>query len=117
MFQVIVRPGVVSNLTAQGNQDETNRWVFCCVERRAERGCFRGSNDRFAPVFEGGGIEVYLKMDFDEGDNPFTSQGKGEVAISNRHAVSGRSLHVRRTSPSGYFGGHTSKVAVRTRLG
>ena len=35
-----------------------------------------GESERFAPIFEGGGIEVYLKIDFDEGDNPFTAQGK-----------------------------------------
>jgi hypothetical protein len=74
-------------------------------------------NDRFAPVLKGGGIQVYLKMDFDQGENPFTSQGKGEVTLSDRHAVSGRSVYVRRSEPGGYFGGHTSKVAVRNTPG
>jgi lysophospholipase L1-like esterase len=72
-----------------------------------------GQGDRFTPVFEGGGIQVYLKMEFDEGENPFTAQGGAEAALSSRHAITGRSLHVRRKIPGGYFGGHTSQVAVR----
>ncbi len=73
-----------------------------------------GQVDRFAPILEGGGIQVYVKMDFDEGDNPFSAQGQAAVDLSRRHTVSGRSLHVRRVRAGGYFGGHTSHVAVRT---
>ncbi|GAG43720.1 unnamed protein product, partial [marine sediment metagenome] len=62
-----------------------------------------GQADPFAPIFEGGGIEVYLKIDFDEGDNPFAAQGKAEVALASRQTVGGRSLHVRRIGPGGYF--------------
>ena len=73
----------------------------------------------FEPISEGGGIQVYLKMDFDKGDNPFTNEANGEVALESRadYAVSGRSLHVKRAKPGGYFGGRTSKLAVKGTRG
>jgi len=71
------------------------------------------------PVFEGGGIKLYLKMDFDKGANPFTDEANGKVALESAAdcVVSGRSLHVKRDKPGGYFGGRTNQVAVQGTRG
>ena len=71
------------------------------------------------PIFEGGGIQVYVKMDFDEGGNPFSNEANGQVALASRadYVVSGRSLHIRRAKPGGYFGGRTSKLLVKGTRG
>jgi len=75
--------------------------------------------DKFEPIAKGGGIEVYTKIDFDAGDNPFAAQGRGAVALAADadHAVSGRSLHVKRKEARGYFGAMTGAVAVRGSRG
>lgn len=73
----------------------------------------------FEPISEGGGIKVHLRMDFDEGDNPFIDEANGKVALESRTdlAVSGRSLHVRRAKAGGYFGGRARRVAVKGTRG
>jgi len=75
--------------------------------------------DKFEPIATGGGIEVYTKIDFDKGDNPFSGQGRAAVALETRpdYVVSGRSLYVKRKEPGGYFGGHTQDIAVRGTRG
>ena len=55
-------------------------------------------------ITEGPTLSVVIPF-FDEGENVFTAQGGAEVALSSRHAISGRSVRVRRKSPGGYFGG------------
>jgi hypothetical protein len=69
----------------------------------------------FAPISAAGGIQVYLKMDFDSGPNPFRAEGNGAVALATApdEVVSGRSLHIRRAKPGAYFGGRTEQVAVK----
>jgi len=66
-----------------------------------------------------GGIEVYSKIDFDKGDNPFINEGKGVVSLESRPdwAVSGRSLHIRRGSAGGYFGGRLKSIRVEGSRG
>ena len=66
-----------------------------------------------------GGIEVYSKIDFDEGDNPFVNQSNGVVALETRaeFVVSGRSLHIRRGQAGGYFGGQIKSVSVEGSRG
>lgn len=73
----------------------------------------------FEPIFKGGGIEVYLKMDFDAGANPFINEANGLVALEARpdYVISGRSLHIRRARPGSYFGGRTNRVAVKGTSG
>jgi len=75
--------------------------------------------DKFEPIAKGGGIEVYAKIDFDAGDNPFAAQGRGTVALEKRsdYVISGRSLHVKRKEPRGYFGGRTQNIAIRGSRG
>jgi len=71
------------------------------------------------PISEGGGVKVYVKMDFDKGDNPFANEASGTAALEERpdYVVSGRSLHVKRVKPGGYFGARTQKVAVQGSRG
>ncbi|KKM03640.1 hypothetical protein LCGC14_1772410 [marine sediment metagenome] len=78
-----------------------------------------GQEASFEPISKGGGIEVYAKMDFDSGANPFTNQGKGVAALESRaeFVVSGRSLHVKRAEATGYFGARTTKIAVKGTRG
>ncbi|MHC4403150.1 MAG: SGNH/GDSL hydrolase family protein [Planctomycetota bacterium] len=78
-----------------------------------------GQGRSFDPIFEGGGIRVYVKMDFDAGPNPFSVQGKGTVALVDHpgQTVSGRSLHVERAGPGPYFGARTEQIAVRGTRG
>ena len=77
------------------------------------------AQDKFEPIAKGGGIEVYTKVDFDAGKNPFDAQGRGAVALEERpdYAVSGRSLYVKRKEPRGYFGGRTQDIAIRGTRG
>ena len=72
-----------------------------------------------AAALADGGIEVYSKVDFDEGDNAFINEGKGVVAMESRPewVVSGRSLHIRRGSEGGYFGGRIRKIAAEGSTG
>ncbi len=66
------------------------------------------------PISQGGGIQVYAKVSFDEGDNPFINEASGEASLESRpdYVVSGRSLHVRRAKPGGYFGARINKIEV-----
>ena len=59
-----------------------------------------------------GGIQVYLKMDFDESDTSFQPAGNGAVSTESQPALvaSGRSLHVSRAQPGSYFGALTKQV-------
>ncbi|HUU21356.1 MAG TPA: GDSL-type esterase/lipase family protein, partial [Phycisphaerae bacterium] len=72
-----------------------------------------------AAALADGGIEVYSKIDFDKGDNPFINEGKGVVALESAPelVVSGRSLHIRRGSEGGYFGGRLKSVLVEGSTG
>ncbi|HET6428657.1 MAG TPA: fibronectin type III domain-containing protein, partial [Phycisphaerae bacterium] len=72
-----------------------------------------------AAALADGGIEVYSKIDFDKGDNPFINEGKGVVALESAPelVVSGRSLHIRRGSEGGYFGGRLKSVSVEGSAG
>jgi len=73
----------------------------------------------FEPIFEGGGIQVYTKVDFDSGANPFINEASGVVALETRpeYVVGGRSLHVKRAKPGGHFGGRTNQIAVKGTTG
>jgi hypothetical protein len=73
----------------------------------------------FEPIAKGGGIEVYSKMDFDAGDNPFNGQGRGAAELEEQaeFVVSGRSLLIKRAKAGGYFGAMTQNVAVRGSRG
>jgi len=73
----------------------------------------------FAPIATGGGIEVYTKMDFDAGECPFANEANGAATLETRPgwAVSGRSLHIKRTKAGGYFGGRTERIAVKGTRG
>lgn len=53
-----------------------------------------------------GGPEVYLKLDFDTGQNPFEATAAGQAALVSNpdQALSGRSLHVRRGKEGPYIG-------------
>jgi len=52
------------------------------------------------------GPQVYLKLDFDTGANPFaaTEPAQGRLVADANQALSGRSLHVARVRPGGYLG-------------
>ncbi len=78
-----------------------------------------GEQKSFEPIFTGGGVQVHLKMDFDKGDNPFIKEANGAVELESRpgYVVSGRSLHVKRAQPGGYFGGRTNRIAVQGTRG
>jgi len=67
-----------------------------------------------ASIAAGGGIKVYVKVDFDVGPNPFAAQGSGAVDLETRkgYVIAGRSLHIKRANPSGYFGARMP-VAVK----
>lgn len=69
----------------------------------------------FEPISKGGGIEVYTKVDFDTGANPFAAQGRAAVALETRaeYTVSGRSLHVKRAKAGSYFGGGTQNIGIK----
>jgi len=73
----------------------------------------------FDPIFTGGGIKVYVKMDFDAGKNPFAKEASGAAALEDRGAyvVSGRSLHVKRAKAGGYFGARTRQIAIQGSRG
>lgn len=78
-----------------------------------------GAKKSFNPIFTGGGIKVYVKMDFDAGDNPFAKEANGAVALEQRgdYVVSGRSLHVKRAKAGGYFGARTEQIAIQGSRG
>lgn len=69
----------------------------------------------FEPISKGGGIEVYLKMDFDHGENPFKAEGRGTATLASgpSDALRGHSLQMVRTGPGGYFGARTNALTVR----
>ena len=74
---------------------------------------------RFEPIYEGGGIQVYFKQDFDSGENIFAAEASGAVQLVEGagQAVSGRSLHVARRQSGGYFGARTEQIGVRNTPG
>jgi hypothetical protein len=60
-----------------------------------------------APVAEAqGGPEIYLRQDFDSGQNPFGPTESSQVALVSEpdHALSGRSLQIRRGKEGRYIG-------------
>ena len=86
----------------------TAGWAAAAGQEAAEEDSFG------KPIFEGGGIKVYKKVDFDEGANPFRREANGAVALEELadYVCSGRSLRVQRAKPEGYFGAGTS-VAIK----
>jgi hypothetical protein len=69
------------------------------------------------PLFEGGGIAIYQKVDFDAGANPFQAEGSGGAALDDRpeHALCGRSLRVWRAEPEGYFGARAAEAIAGSK--
>ena len=57
-------------------------------------------------ILEGGGIEVYVKVDFDRGQSPFKASATVKAELEDRpeYVVSGTSLHVSRAGEGGYSG-------------
>ena len=55
-----------------------------------------------------GGIEVYAKIDFDEGANPFVNEARGVAVLETRpeFTAGGRSLHIRRGHGTARIGLH-----------
>jgi len=66
------------------------------------------------PIFEGGGISVYAKADFDAGENPFAAGGALTAALidSAKGALSGKSLHLTTGKDATSFGGLSVPVAA-----
>jgi lysophospholipase L1-like esterase len=77
------------------------------------------AQDPFADPAATGGIQVYLKVDFDGADGAFQADGNGATALETEPAAaaSGRSLHVRRAQPGSYFGARTQRIRVKGTRG
>jgi hypothetical protein len=62
--------------------------------------------DTAVSAAQAGGVQVYLKHDFDSGQNPFspTEVSRAELAADPAQALSGRSLHVARAREGRYIG-------------
>lgn len=67
-------------------------------------GCRAAGAD--AKAEEQGRPQVFVKIDFDAGPQPFKATGPGQVAFGDDPSlvVSGRSLQVQRAAPDGHFG-------------
>jgi len=65
-------------------------------------------------IFEGGGISVYAKVDFDAGENPFKAGGALTAALIDaaKGALSGKSLQVTAGKDAKSFAGLSVPVAV-----
>ena len=63
------------------------------------------------PISEGGGIQVYKKVDFDSA-NPFAAEGSAKIELDEAQACSGKSLHISRAKDQDYFGAKTA-LAVK----
>jgi lysophospholipase L1-like esterase len=77
------------------------------------------AQDPFADPAVTGGIQVYAKVDFDAADGSFQAEGNGVTSLETEPATaaSGRSLHVRRARPGGYFGARTEQIRIKGTRG
>ena len=62
-----------------------------------------------------GGVQVYLKLDFEASDGGFQAEGNAVVTVEAEpvSTAHGRSLHVRRARPGEYIGAHTDQLRVK----
>ena len=62
-----------------------------------------------------GGVQVYLKLDFEASDGGFQAEGNAVVTVEAEpvSTARGRSLHVRRARPGEYIGAHTDQLRVK----
>lgn len=68
-------------------------------------GCRAADTDAKA-ARQQGRPQVFVKIDFDAGPQPFKAVGGGQVTLSDDPSlvIAGRSMQIQRTAPGGYFG-------------